>query len=45
MVEEGRFRSDLYYRLNILRIHMPTLAERKEDIPLLADKLCKKCKI
>jgi transcriptional regulator with PAS, ATPase and Fis domain len=42
MVEEGRFRSDLYYRLNILRIHMPTLAERKEDIPLLADKLLQK---
>ena len=34
MVEEGKFRSDLYYRLNILRIHMPTLAERKEDIPV-----------
>lgn len=42
MVEEGSFRSDLYYRLNILRIHMPTLAERKEDIPLLADKLLQK---
>jgi transcriptional regulator with PAS, ATPase and Fis domain len=42
MVEEGKFRSDLYYRLNILRIHMPTLAERKEDIPLLADKLLQK---
>ena len=42
MVEEGRFRSDLYYRLNILRIHMPTLAERREDIPLLADKLLQK---
>ena len=42
MLEEGKFRSDLYYRLNILRIHMPTLAERKEDIPLLADKLLQK---
>ena len=42
IVEEGKFRSDLYYRLNILRIHMPTLAERKEDIPLLADKLLQK---
>lgn len=39
MVSKGSFRSDLYYRLNILRIHMPTLAERKEDIPLLAEKL------
>ena len=42
MVEEGKFRSDLYYRLNILRIHMPTLEERKSDIPLLADCLIKK---
>ena len=42
MVEEGKFRSDLYYRLNILRIHMPTLEERKSDIPLLADYLVKK---
>lgn len=44
MVEEGNFRRDLYYRLNILRIHMPTLAERKEDIPLLADELLQKMK-
>ena len=36
MVQEGTFRADLYYRLNILRIHMPTLAERRADIPLLA---------
>ena len=39
MVNEGKFRSDLYYRLNILRIHMPTLAERRDDIPLLAEQL------
>ncbi len=39
MVEEGKFRSDLYYRLNILRIHMPTLEDRKSDIPLLAQHL------
>lgn len=39
MVQAGNFRSDLYYRLNILRIHMPTLAQRREDIPLLAESL------
>lgn len=38
-VQEGNFREDLYYRLNILRIHMPTLSERAEDIPLLVHSL------
>jgi Nif-specific regulatory protein len=42
LVEKGEFRSDLYYRLNVLPLHVPPLRQRKEDIPALADFFLKK---
>jgi two-component system, NtrC family, response regulator AtoC len=45
LVESGLFRRDLYYRLNVVNIHLPTLQERKDDIPLLAERFMQKFNI
>ena len=49
MVKEGKFRQDLLYRINTVEVHVPSLRERTEDIPLLIDHFleiyCKKYKI
>jgi len=37
LVRDGAFRKDLYYRINVVKLSLPSLADRKEDIPLLAD--------
>lgn len=42
MVDQGLFREDLYYRLNVINIHVPPLRERTEDIPLLVDYFIRK---
>ncbi|MBT5032750.1 MAG: nitrogen regulation protein NR(I) [Proteobacteria bacterium] len=42
-VKDGRFREDLYHRLNVIRIDIPTLFQRTEDIPVLAARFLKSC--
>ena len=42
IIEEGAFRDDLFYRLSVARVHMPSLREHREDIPLLVDHCIRK---
>lgn len=43
MMKQGEFRQDLYFRLNVVNLHIPPLSRRREDVPLLAYHFLKKC--
>lgn len=43
MMNEGKFRPDLFYRLNVVRVEMPALKSRREDIPILAEYFLRRC--
>ena len=44
-IAENKFREDLFYRLNVISIHVPPLREQKEDIPLLVKAFIRKCSL
>src|SRR5438105_11343215 len=42
-IAEGKFRADLYYRINVVRLKLPTLRDRREDIPAMAEYFLARC--
>jgi two-component system response regulator HydG len=45
LIEKGSFREDLFFRINVISIHLPSLRERREDIPLLADSFLRRIRL